>query len=81
MTEATRTETTTEERSCRLCERPATPAYYFDEDEGLCPAHNRVRRAGDEVDDWEAAYNELTEHIARSWTLTTPAISSGLWSR
>ena len=64
MTEATRTENTTEERSCRLCGRPAGRVHYFDEDEGLCPEHNRVRRAGDEVDDWESAYTELTERIA-----------------
>ena len=64
MTEATMTENTTGERSCRLCGRPAGRVHFFDEDEGLCPEHNRVRRAGDEVDDWESAYTELTERIA-----------------
>lgn len=64
MTETTRTENTTEGRSCRLCGRPAARVPYFDEDEGLCPAHNRVRRAATEVDDWESAYTELTEHVA-----------------
>jgi hypothetical protein len=45
MTETTTAENTTEERSCRLCGRPAGRVHYCDEDEGLCPAHNRVRRA------------------------------------